>query len=167
MREIYLTKGKVALVDDKDYDWLNQWKWCANLVHGIWYAKRAIYTGPKGDKKQTMLKMHRVILDVTNRDIFVDHRDHNGLNNQRYNIRKGTQTDNARNKRSAKNATSKYVGVYMNGNPRVIYKKWVAKLYTKGVYHYLGNFANEEDAARAYNQAAMKYYGEFANLNPV
>jgi hypothetical protein len=100
MKLIPLTQGKFAMVDDADFDWLNQWNWQANLIKGIWYATRGIRE-PKIARgiygKVVRVSMHRVILDLKDRWELGDHLDGNGLNNQRSNLRKATNSQNLRN----------------------------------------------------------------------
>ena len=81
MKEIILTQGQVALVDDEDFEYLNQWKWCAIKSRKTYYTTRTIYI----PCKMTVI-MHRIIMN-TPLDMTVDHIDHNGLNNQKYNLR--------------------------------------------------------------------------------
>lgn len=157
MREIKLTQGKVALVDDSDFDFLNQWKWYAMKTGRKFYAARRI-------NRFTVL-MHRLLLNLTNTKILTDHIDRNGLNNQRDNLREATIRQNAANRDSFDNSSSKYLGVYWDPAR----KKWMATIKdsrinkTKG----LGGYKNEIDAAKAYNNAAKIIHGAFANLNKV
>jgi len=161
MKEIILTQGKVALVDDEDYEYLVQWKWYAAKMGNSFYAQRSDYNSLR--KQSVITYMHRVILKVADFKIEVDHKDHNGLNNQKENIRAVTKKQNSFNKKSYKNSTSKYVGVSWNRQSN----KWQAQVRENGKIKYLGRFINEDDAARAYNKAAVESYGEFANLNTI
>lgn len=149
MKQIKLTQNKVALVDDEDYDYLIQRKWCAVNFHGYFYASTTI-----GDKQQLM---HRVILNAPKGTI-IDHIDHNGLNNQRNNLRFCTYGQNAVN-RIKKTGRSKYSGVWICNN------RFRAGIRVNGILMNLGTFNCECDAANAYDKAAKKYYGEFANIN--
>lgn len=98
MREIVLSKNKVALVDDADYDFLSQWKWCASLEsRGTkWYAIRWSRKSEHGDGKKFKIRMHRVLMGLPPKDdsIVVDHKDRNGLNNQRDNLENISQVEN-------------------------------------------------------------------------
>lgn len=156
MKEIPLTQGKVALVDDEDYDYLMQWKWnVTNPYKNIWYARRTVNLG--NNRYKTIL-MHRVILNIDN-NALCDHKDHDGLNNQKDNLRSCTEKENMVNRRSC-HKTSIYLGVHF-------YKKKyiVASITVNCETIYLGTFKEEKDAAIAYDKAALKYHGEFANLN--
>lgn len=102
MKTIPLTRGKYALVDDGDFEYLNQWKWHAQFIKGIWYACRGvrqpkIAIGIPG--KVVRILMHRVITGATGRWEIVDHIDHDGLNNQRHNLRIVTNSQNLRNRK--------------------------------------------------------------------
>jgi hypothetical protein len=155
MREIQLTQGEVALVDDEDYEYLNQWKWYLKNKY-VRYAVRSV-----GNKK---IQMHRVIMNTPD-GVQVDHRDHNGLNNQRSNLRNCTVSENNRN--SVAFGRSKYKGVYFHvttvGGKKYKYIRAAIRVEDKLIN--LGTFKTEEDAARARDIATKKYHGEFANLN--
>ncbi len=156
MKEIQLTQGKVAIVDDADFEFLNQWKWCAwcaNKSTNVFYAKRT----NKG------ILMHRVIMAITNPEILIDHKDLNGLNNQRNNLRTCTRGQNSMNRSSKKNSTSKYLGVSFDKRT----KKWVVQIDHNSKHYFAGRFAIETEAALAYNKKAIELHGEFANLNVV
>lgn len=158
MKEIKLTQGQVALVDDEDFEYLNQFKWYAQKDNNTFYA--GTNTSGKGDLKRKVIWMHRVLLNVTDSKILVDHIDHNGLNNQKSNIRVATYAQNSRNKRPCKNTSSKYKGVtYRRLN------KWEASIRLFKKYKYIGIFSTEIEAAKAYDEMAKLHYGEFACLN--
>lgn len=162
MKEIKLTKGKVALVDDEDFEYLNQWKWQAQKSNKTYYAKRGIGIS-KTNPKHYSVKMHRQIMGVKSykEDARqVDHKDWNGLNNQKENLRVCTPSQNAYNRRSSK-GDSKYKGVLKQ--PKSEY--WGAKITVKTRGKMLGVFEDEKEAAIAYDNAARKYYKEFAVLN--
>lgn len=160
MKEIKLTQGKVALVDDADYEWLSQWKWYAMKQHNTFYAVRNVWVGKN---KARGIRMHRLILGLTDFSIKSDHKDHNGLNNQRYNLRAATNSQNAFNNRSHQDSTSPFLGVSFfkrDGN-------WQAQISTDGKQKHIGFYKSEVEAAKAYNEAAIQYHGVFANLNAV
>jgi len=160
MKKIKLTQGKFTLVDDCDYEYLNQWKWYAHRCGNIFYAVR----GSRKDecKKPKLIRMHRVIVQRMGMEFQeVDHIDMNGLNNQRFNLRVATHQENAFNQNKYKNNTSGHKGVDWY-KP---YQKWRTRIMVNGKNIHLGYFDDIDDAARAYNKAAMQHFGEFARLN--
>lgn len=160
MKTITLTQGQVALVDDADYDKLNKHKWSAVKSGKTYYATRIEYIpGGKG-KLRINHKMHRVILGITDPKIEGEHENHNGLDNQRHNLRTATHSQNCMN-RDAINKTSKYLGVHWDKES----KKWKAALKFKGKQLNLGRYTDEKLAAEVYNRVAIIYHKEFANLN--
>lgn len=156
-KEIPLTQGKVAIVDAADYEWLIQWKWHIENQGHICYAVRCLWLG---NNKSTTIKMHREILGAKPGST-VDHRDGDGLNNTRENLRICTQAENVRNKRMRSDNTSGYKGVWWRKNR----SRWTATIDVDGVRTWLGSFLTAEDAARAYDAAAKELHGEFAKLN--
>ncbi len=150
MKEIQLTRGKVALVDDEDFEYLNQWKWHALKGRCTWYAVRSF---PKGN----CIYMHRILFPGA---VQVDHRAGSGLNNQRSsNLRPATGTQNQGNRGLDRDNRSGVKGVYWHKKSG----KWMARVGRV----YVGIFENLTDAARAYNAAAQEHFGEFARLNPI
>lgn len=156
MKKIALTRGQFALVDNEDFEYLNQFKWQAiPLTRGgftTYYASRKEYSsGPT-------IYMHKVILGT---DSIVDHKDGNPLNNRRSNLRKATISQNNANRKAT--GSSQYLGVSISNDK----KKWVANICCDHKKHYLGRYSSEKDAAKAYNEAAKRFHGEFAKLNRV
>lgn len=147
MKEIKLTKGYVAIVDDEDYEYLNQWEWCAHITPKNVYAKRGHNT-----------LMHRLIMN-TPTGMNTDHIDHNGLNNQRHNLRVCTQSQNMCNRFNSTRGKVKYKGV---SKSKCGYKAYI---FHNGKQINLGRFTDVIKAAEAYDEAAKKYHGEFACLN--
>lgn len=164
MKKIELTQGQFALVDDEDFEYLNQWKWCIVPRKYTSYVYRAVY-GEKGPMTRRGIYMHRLLLDPFNElpyNIKTDHIDGNGLNNQRNNLRISSDCENHHNRRKGNNHTySKYKGVsfYKNSN------KWCAKICCNGFKLNLGCFDSEILAAEIYDQKARELHGKFAKLN--
>jgi hypothetical protein len=110
--------------------------------------------------------MHQAIAErmhLNIKDKKVDHKDRNGLNNQRSNLRIATDSQSNSNQGKRKNNTSGYTGVTEDKRRN----KWVANIRVKGKQSFLGIFTNKKDAARAYNEAAIKCRGPFAVLNKI
>lgn len=149
MKEIKLTKNYVAIVDDEDYEYLNQWKWYVYIDKIYRYAIRTDY------KTRKRIKMHRVILNAPS-NLFVDHIDHDGLNNQRNNIRLCTNTQNQWNMRGRRNG--------LKGVSVEKYCFRAAIKYQNKTIH-LGSFKTEIEAAKAYDKKAKELFGEFSLLN--
>jgi hypothetical protein len=148
IREIPLTQGYVAIVDDRDYEALIQHKWRASPGGCTVYAVREVKVGGK----RTSLLMHK-------------HKNGNGLDNRRANLRESTHSQNMRNRRSNRVGTSKYVGVSWYKSTG----KWLAQIEIRvnGIRHgkCLGYFNSEEDAARARDKAAFERDPEYCRLN--
>lgn len=155
MKEIPLTKGKVAIVDDTDYEQLMQYKWQASCYRGTWYARRGGLAA-LGQRGMTF-SMHREIMRPP-AELEVDHKDGNGLNNTRGNLRICTPQENRFNQRKHK-GMSRFKGVVFNGG------KWMARINVNRKTIYIGKYNTEEAAARAYDEAARKHFGEFARVN--
>jgi hypothetical protein len=157
MREIPLTQGKVALVDDEDFERINQHKWYLRKFKGRLYAERD--TRPKRQK----IKMHREVLRLKyGEDKIIDHRNHNGLDNRRCNLRICTNAENTHNQRAqTRQKTSKYKGVHWNKKDH----RWHAQIkYNNKIYH-LGTFIYEVDAAKIYDRRAIELFGDYACPN--
>jgi hypothetical protein len=174
VKEIELTQEKVAVVNDEDYDKLMQmgsWytnkctdKLKNNRTVDRFYAARDICLG-KGKKKK--LFMHRVIMNVPN-DKFIDHINHDTLDNRKENLRTCTNAQNQRNQVQQKNTTSKYKGVYLlkSKYKNKIYTYWMAQIKIDGKRQkYLGLFKSEIEGAKAYDKKAREVFGEFALTN--
>lgn len=154
-KELILSKGKVALVDDEDFDWLNQWKWCVLAVRSRFYAVRASY-----HPKREYIYLHREILSAP-KGMQVDHINHDGLDNRRNNLRLATNAENNQNKGLRPDNTSGFKGTTWDRSRN----KWLAQVWVNGRHVHLGRFDELEEAALAYDKAALKYHGEFAKIN--
>lgn len=155
MKEIALTRGKVALVDDEDYEYLAKWKW---HVDNNGYARRNVRVCIG---RQRAVIMHRELAGVTSSTVDVDHINRDKLDNRRCNLRPCTRRENALNVGKRKRATSRFKGVHWVKHVR----KWQARITVHQATQNLGLFSHELDAARAYNKAAQKHFGRFAYLN--
>lgn len=153
---------KEVLVDDEDFEYLNNFKWSVMYSCKNFYAVRCL---PRNKQKLKTIKMHREILNINNPNVLCDHIDHNGLNNQKINLRECSHSENNSNRTGY--GISKYLGVSKNTfkrknkNNTVIFSCWVAQIKGKK----LGNFKTEIEAAEKYNEYAKIIHGEFANLN--
>lgn len=166
MKIIPLSQGYFAQVDDEDFDFLNQWTWRAAVTKRVVYVKRDVFD--KETKTSTAIYMHRLLMSPDTKMV-VDHVDHNGLNNQKINLRICTQTENKQNRRPNKlqHRTSIYKGVcyayrkVISRGKEYYYYAWQARIQNKT----LGIFKTEVEAALAYDNKAIELFGEFANLN--
>lgn len=146
MKEIPLTQGQVALVDDEDYEFLNQWKWHAQKGLNTYYATRTINRKiTKGEWKCESMKMHRAILKPPD-NMVVDHINHNGLDNRKENLRIVTHRENHWNRLHQR----KYIGV------QLIDGGYHAVIRINGMRKYIGRFKTQEDAHSAYMDEAFK-----------
>jgi hypothetical protein len=162
MKLIPLSQGLFAKVDDEDYDWIMQWKWYANKAkHTIYATRHESIKGRKGAKRG-LIKMHRFILNNPTCEN-IDHADHDGLNNQKSNLRIANDRQNNANRKSQKGSSSKYLGVIHIKERGV----WHARIRNNHKAILLGDYKQEDEAAEAYNIAAKKIHGEFANLNDI
>lgn len=161
MKHIPLTQNKFALVDNEDYEKVCGFKWyfsCDKSRRSAGYAK-TLLKFPNGKKE--WLWMHKFILGI-GRDKRGDHRDGNGLNNQRYNIRPATLEQNCFNRRIQHDKNhSGFKGV--SWFPAL--NKWRSRIKYKYKDRHLGYFEHIEDAAIAYDNAAKKFFGDFAKTN--
>lgn len=161
MKKIPLSKGLFALVDDEDFEELNKHKWHAIKSRNNYYAGRQEYEKSKHKRR---VYMHNVVLKVMNKENIVDHKDLNSLNNQKYNLRECSIAQNNKNKGVYRNKKSKYIGVYF-GYKGKKGQVFIAQISNDKKIIYLGSFYNEIDAAKAYDEACLKYHGEYGKTN--
>lgn len=146
MKQITLSNGQFAQVDNEDFERLNKFRWFPFKHRNTTYAMR-----------HKSILMHREIMNAQKGEQ-IDHKDRDGLNNTTENLRKATHAQNMAN-RKASGKSSKYLGVCWDKG------KYRASLTTNNQTKELGRFVSEDEAGKAYNKGALKYHGEFANLN--
>lgn len=156
MKLIQLTQGAVALVDDDDFDMLSQFSW------SLAKRRRASTDYAQARVLGKCTLMHRLLVNPGS-GILVDHKDGNGLNNQRDNLRETNKSGNEGNTNKRATNTSGYKGVFWDKTRG----KWLAQIHTAAGNIHLGRHATREEAALAYNKGAMAHFGEFARLNVV
>jgi hypothetical protein len=147
MKEIPLTQGKVALVDDEDYERVMAYKWYAAMQGRQWYALRKV----QRDGKQTTVEMHRFILDAGDSPLQVDHINGNGLDNRRVNLRLGTRSENQRN--SYKHRAGRLPGTYLMKRGYRLARPWQAQIWIDGRMRHLGCFATAQEAHERFLRA--------------
>lgn len=158
MKQIPLTKGRHALVDDSDYPWLSQLRWCYSSDG---YAVNYYRDEYGSYHKRTMhrLVMAKKLEQIVPRDLQVDHINHHRIDNRRENLRLATRSQNQAYKKLQVNNTSGYKGVIWNRN------KWEVRIRYQGRKLYLGRYDDPILAAFVYDGAARLLYQEFAGLN--
>jgi hypothetical protein len=156
MQKIKLTQNKFALVSNKDFKYLNQFKWYPDKGGNTYYVVRN-----SKDKlgKHLKIRMHQEIIGkIIGKEI--DHRDGNGLNNQRSNLRICSHSENQHNRSKYKCNTSGYKGVSWHRGKL----KWSSQIRVNGVLIYLGDYTSKLKAYEAYCEACSKYHGNFSNI---
>jgi hypothetical protein len=153
MKEIQLTQGHVAIIDDEDYDRLSKYKWFSFRNNGYFYSASSI------DKKITL--MHRYIMNISDKNIHIDHKNHNTLDNRKENLRACSRSQNLANQGIKEG--KRFKGVYTEKG-RDTYR---ANISYHGKSFMIGRFDTEEEAAIAYNKKALELFGEFSVLNVV
>lgn len=145
-----LTQGKIAIVDEQDFNCLSQYDWTFDGV----YAHRSVKIG----NKWTHVRLHHVILGKHPVGLHVDHRNGDKLDNRRSNLRFATRSQNLANAKLRKDNTSGAKGVYQIGE-----HKWYAQVRANGRTYHVGRFTNFNDAVNARHRRAIQLHGEFAN----
>jgi hypothetical protein len=141
-----------AKIDPEDYEEISQCRWYIKKPARKYYSYYAY--------NRKRLLMHRKIMNPPG-GIAIDHINGDGLDNRRTNLRIADACQNQWNQRPKENGTSKFKGVVRHKED----KKWRVKIRYRGKHIWLGNYDNEIEAARAYDRAAVKYFGAFARLN--
>jgi hypothetical protein len=163
MKTIPISQDLTAIIDDEDFARVSPFKWYASVRRrkdGTIYTIYAFRKYRREDGKRSIQMLHRFILGITDPQINVDHEDHNGLNCRRQNMRVATETQNQGNRRKQK-SSSQFKGVTWYGRK----SKWQSQIRFEGKQKHLGYFNSEIDAAKAYDVAARKQFGEFALVN--
>lgn len=156
MKEIELSRGMKSVIDDDDFERVSKFKWYARTNNGSKFYAAASIPGTKSKK----MYLHRFIMDAP-KGLQVDHINGDTLDNRKENLRICTIQENLRNKKGKR----EYKGAIYAGKGRNLKKPWSARISFEGRNLYLGHYETAEEAARAYDEAAKKYYGEFAKLN--
>ena len=153
MKLIQLTQGQFAMVDDEDFEELNQFKWYASWDRNCFYTVR----GVRINGKKKALLMHRVVMNAQDSDI-IDHIDGVTLNNQKSNLRFCTSSQNSMNRKVNSNNSTGHKGISPNG------KGYKAQIYLNGKQIYLGIRSTAEEAHQLYKEASKKYHGDFGRV---
>lgn len=155
MKKIKLTQGKYALIDDEDFDRVSKFKWWTQRCINSSYAVRVEFL----NRKRRIVYMHRFILNHTS-DLEIDHKNGNGLDNRKNNLRPVTHQQNSMNRAIGKNNSSGYKGVSF----KIKTGKYYACIIINGKFVHLGVFLNALDASKAYEKKAKEVFGEFRRL---
>jgi hypothetical protein len=159
--ELTLQRGFICLIDDEDYELIKDRNWHVQEYEGGKWRYAVTRSYPPETVKESKIRMHRFLLGAKPGEM-VDHINANGLDNRRSNLRLATQTNNQANRRKFV-GKSKFKGVSWTTNKGL----WRAAIFRQGRTHLLGYFTCEIEAAKAYNEASLRFDGEFARLNPV
>jgi len=162
MKKIAVGSGYFALVDDSDFEELDQYTWTSLRCYGglVYATTKGAYKGPGTPK---VILMHRMIMSAL-RNITVDHVDGNGLNNTRGNLRLATMAEQQKNRKLNKNNKTGYKGVHKKKNRS---GRYAAETRLNGQKYYIGTFNNARDAAVAYNAVTYLLHGKYASLNSI
>lgn len=154
--EIPIGRGLSAIIDKADLPLVEGYSWHSNAKSYTIYAMAWI----PGAKPKRKIGMHTLITGAAR----VDHKDGNGLKNTRDNLRPCTQQQNMRNTRKRPSSGSRFKGVTFQRDRATYVRPWLAQIKC-GKKKNLGRYATEEEAARAYDRAALELFGEFARVN--
>jgi hypothetical protein len=161
-KEIQLTKGYVALIDDDDYEKVSNYSWMALVLKNNLYAVSR--TKKESSKNRKIFRMHQLILGTIGKQACIDHINHNGLDNRKENLRVCTIAQNCSNAIHKENNKFGYKGVCLLGGHHKN-KPFRAQIVYQRKHYYLGNFSTIKEAAMAYDKKALEFFGEFACIN--
>ena len=162
-KQIQIAKGKFAIVDDEDYESLIKHKWSLSIgTNRTYYAHRRKKSKEIINGESHMISMHCSILKAPY-GFQIDHINGNGLDNRKCNLRIASRSENQRNSQKRIDNTSGYKGVYLDKGAR--HKRWKAQICVNSKRINLGRYHFPEQAAQAYDDAARKYFGDFARTN--
>jgi hypothetical protein len=150
-KEILLSQGKIATIDDEDYLWVNQWKW---YFDGRYAVRKIHFRDGDGNRECIKIYLHRAIIQPIP-EYVVDHIDRDTLNNSRKNLRVVTYSQNGMNSGSKRGRN--YKGAYFCNTK----KKWAAKITLNRKPIWLGHFKSKKEAIKAYNNASIEFHKEF------
>lgn len=153
MKSIKLTDGRTALLDDSDYQKLKLFNWHAKKCNSVIRERRI-------NGKKIIIFLHREIMNAPSR-MEVDHRNGDRLDNRKENLRLCSRAENNMNRPKQKNNTSGFKGVVWHKHN----KKWLAQIGINRIKKAIGYFDDIKEAAKAYDESAIKYHGKFARLN--
>lgn len=159
-RRIPLGEDRFTIVEPRDFYRYNNFNWCPNENGPNNYAVRLVTICKKGEKSIKLVSLHREIMKHP-KGLFVDHKNGDGLDNRRANLRVATRSQNMCNVQKRKNTSSRFIGVCFHKRNKL----WAVRIQYRGKGIWLGYFEDEIEAARVYDRAAIKYHGEFARLN--
>lgn len=154
--QIPLSKGYFSTIDREDFERVSQHKWTALKTPWTVYARRT-WVGPEG--KQHSMYLHRFIMQAE-KGIEIDHRDSNGLNNVRSNLRFATKSDNSQSQKKKKSNTSGHKGVRFNKQAR----SWVAFIGANNTQYHLGSFKTKQEAIAARIAAGNLLHKDFHKI---
>ncbi len=163
MKKIKLTQGKIALIDDEDYELFSQDKWCVSKSENVYYAVRVITI--EGQQKTILIHREiaaRILRRSLRKNEEIHHINGDGLDNRRCNLKVVSRSQHMMSSKKRNGQyTSKYKGVSWCKRD----KKWITQIRLNGKLMHIGYFKNELDAAKAYDKTAKELFGEFVKLN--
>ena len=164
MKQIPLTKGKFAIVDDEDYPYLSRFNWV--LSGSGYFAVRHVQQG----KSKGMIYMHQLLIEAT-RGLSVVHKNNDGLDNRKENLGRASMSHWVQGKQWSKEkkdmCSSQFRGVSRRKKRKETWKNWSAQIMKENKYIHIGCFYTEKEAARAYNEKAKELFGEDAYQNKI